>query len=348
MNTTLPLCLLAAVSISVIGAESPFTIETVRGRVTASWKGTPDTSGIDLAPTDDDIAALAEHPEIEVIHLSGTTRFTGKGFAALKNLPKLRELSCNGIGPERFSEMFPPGSLEGYHALAELDQVTTLRFGHVMMSVEGTAILLRGMESLEFAGFGVFADDRIVEAAADAPNLKGLTFGHWATVPENRLTKEGAAGFARLQGLESLHTGEQDPPIGGSMRDLTGAVAKIESLQSLTLAFTSVKSRNKPKNPVAVADLEPLATLPNLDRLGIQLAKVDSAAAGKIAGFDSLTRVSFNHVDLGDGALTALKELPNLAVVGIWSSCEWSETDREALQAEKPDLRFHFVGRKKR
>lgn len=345
---TIPTLYLFATLLTGLGAESKFTIETVRGKVTASWKGTADTSGIDLAPTDEDIAALAAYPKIEAIHISGTTRFMGKGFAALKDLPKLRELNFNGIGPERFSEMFPPGSLEGYHALAELDQVTTLRFGHVKMSVEGTAILLREMESLEYAGLGVFADDRIIQAAADAKNLKGLNFGHWATVPEKPLTAEGAAAFAKLQGLESLHTGEQDPPLGGSMKDLTQAVSKIQSLKSLTLAFSHVNKRNKPKNPVTVADLEPLSSLKNLERLGIQLAKLDSSAASKLTEFESVKRLSFSYVNLTEGTLTLLKTMPNLAVLELWSSCDWDDADLKALQSAKPSLRVNFVGRKKK
>ena len=80
------LILFLSAALPAVGAESKFTIEPVGGKVTASWKGTADTSGIDLAPTDDEIAALASHSEIEAIRISGTTRFTGKGFAALKGL----------------------------------------------------------------------------------------------------------------------------------------------------------------------------------------------------------------------------------------------------------------------
>ena len=347
MKTLKPLVLLLLSLTAAVpsrGAETKFTIETVGGKVTASWKGTADTSGIDLAPTDDEIAALDAYPEREAGHISGTTRFTGKGFAALKGLPKLRELSFNGIGPERFSEMFPPGSLEGYHALAELDQVTRLNLGHVMLPIEGAVILLRGVAGLEHAGLGVFADDRIVAAAAAVPKLKSLQFGHWPTVPDNQLTKTGAASFAQLRGLEALHTGEQAPPAGGSMRDLTAAVAKIGSLKALTLAFTSVKSRNKPMNRVTVADIEPLAALTNLELLGIQLADLDSAAGRKLVTLGSLKKVSFSAVKLDDGALAALKVLPNLAAVEIWNSCEWTDTDLEELKAARPKIRFHFVG----
>lgn len=335
---------MVALTLKSQSADSKFTIGPVGGKVTASWKGTADETGIDLAPTDADIAALAIHPEIEVIQISGTTRFTGKGFSSLKDLPKLRVLSFNGIGPGQFSEMFPPGSLEGYEALAELDQVTTLQFDHVMMAVDGAVILLRGMKNLQRAGFGIFADDRIVEAAADAPNLKGLGFGHWKAIPEAPLTKAGAAGFAKLKGLEQLHTGEQDPPKGGSMLDLTQAVAKIEPLKTLTLAFTNVSQRGGPKNPVTAADLEPLVALKKLERLGIQLASLDAAVASKLADVSSLKIVSFDFVNIEDGALKALQHLPHLAIVEIWSSCKWNDADLEALKSARPELRFHMVG----
>ena len=338
------LILFLSAALPAAGAESKFTIEPVGGKVTASWKGTADTSGIDLAPTDDEVAALAAHQEIEAIRISGTTRFTGKGFAALKGLTKLRELSLNGTGPGQFSEMFPPGSLEGYHALAELDQVTRLNLDHVMLPVEGAVIILKGMAGLEHAGLGVFADDKIVAAAAEAPKLKTLAFGHWATVPESPLTKAGAQAFARLRSLESLHAGEQAPPAGGSMRDLTEAVAKIEALKSLTLAFTSAKSLGQPKNPVTAADLEPLAALANLEWLGIQHASLDRATASKLTEIGSVKIVSFSAVKLDDGALVALKALPNLAVVEIWNSCDWSDADLEALKAAKPKVSFHMVG----
>jgi hypothetical protein len=128
------------------------------------------------------------------------------------------------------------------------------------------------------------------------------------------------------------------------MRDLTDAVAKIETLKSLTLAFTSAKSHGKPKNPVTAADLEPLAALANLEWLGIQHASLDRATASKLAEIGSVKIVSFSVVNLDDGALVALKALPNLAVVEIWNSCDWSDGDLETLKAAKPKVRFHMVG----
>jgi len=56
---------------------------------------------------------LAAFPDLEVIEMSGATNISGVGFAALKNHTKLREISVNGTGPGRFSEMFRPDTLEG-------------------------------------------------------------------------------------------------------------------------------------------------------------------------------------------------------------------------------------------
>ena len=47
---------------------------------------------------------------------------------------------------------------------------------------------------------------------------------------------------------------------------------------------------------------------------------------------------------LRNDSLRALKALPNLAVVEIWNSCDWSDADLEALKAAKPKVRFHMVG----
>ena len=76
----------------------------------------------------------------------------------------------------------------------------------------------------------------------------------------------------------------------------------------------------------------------------LQHASLDRATASKLAEIGSVKIVSFSAVQLDDGALVALKALPNLAVVEIWNSCDWSDADLEALKAAKPKVRFHMVG----
>jgi hypothetical protein len=67
----------------------PFTIADDRGMLTASWKGEAGKI-VDNAPTDADVAALAEVKDLERIAIGGCTAIRGTGFAALENLPKLR------------------------------------------------------------------------------------------------------------------------------------------------------------------------------------------------------------------------------------------------------------------
>ena len=80
----------------------------------------------------------------------------------------------------------------------------------------------------------------------------------------------------------------------------------------------------------------------------VQRFAVSRATASKLADISSVKIVSFSAVNLDDGALVALKALPNLAVVEIWNSCDWSDADLEALKAAKPKVRFHMVGGSKK
>jgi hypothetical protein len=84
------LLLLLCVAAPALAAESKFTLETVKGKMTASWSGPADPTALDAAPTDGDIAGLAAFPDIKVVTMSGATNMTGSGFAALKKNAKLR------------------------------------------------------------------------------------------------------------------------------------------------------------------------------------------------------------------------------------------------------------------
>lgn len=63
------LILFLSAALPAAGAESKFAIAPVGGKVTASWKGMADTSGIDLAPADHEIAALAELDQVTRLNL---------------------------------------------------------------------------------------------------------------------------------------------------------------------------------------------------------------------------------------------------------------------------------------
>ncbi len=301
---------------TLASAESKFTVESVRGQLTASWKGNPAPDALDNAPTDDDIAALAAHEGLVMITISGASTFTGKGFAALKDLPNLREIRFNGTGPKRFSEVFPPGSLEGYEALAELDQVETLNFGHVMLSIEGTQILLRGMANLRNLLSGVYPDDRIIEAATKAPKLESLSFGHWATVPEARLTMQGAELYAEIPNLKSLGTGARLPENGTPLQ-FTQALAKVESLEGLNLSFGGGRQKEPPQT-VTAEELAPLANLPSLDRLLLTNCQFAPGALTALKAAPSLTSLNFRNATVSSEDIAPLQAaLPKLKIRGL-------------------------------
>ena len=296
---------------------SPFTIEPVKGNLTATWKG--DAGAIVAgAPTDEDIAALASNTELHAIEISGCTALTGKGFAALKDLPKLRSISFNGAGPERFSALFG-GNLEGYAALGQLKQVTVLRCGHVRLPTEGAVTLLVQMTSLETFNPGTYADDRILEAATKAPSLRQLGFGHWPTEPDPKLTMTGVGHYSKMMKLESLGPG-QLRPADGSMADLITALSKTPSLKSMKLqmnAKMSLENRGHPKDLYAakLSDLTPFAQFPALTTLILNGVIIPEGGLASFAKIASLKTLRFENSNIPESEVSALKKLrPELIV----------------------------------
>ncbi len=308
--------LLLSVSTTESFGQAPFTIETVKGTVTASWKGDAATI-LETAPTDEQVAALAAYPEIQEISISGCTSLTGTGFAALKELPNLRSIRFNGAGPERFSVLFN-GKLDGYRALAELDQLTSLYLGHVKVPVEGAVTLVKGLPNLVDFLPGVAADDQIIVAIMDAPTLQRVSFGHWATVPESQVTMAGFSHYAFMKSLESLSTGSV-PPADGSPRQMLETLGQMEGLTNLQVAFggriVGGAKRGAESAEVTAEDLALLASLPKLESLQIA------------------------HVRITEGGLQGLAALPALKRLTL-NGVEYAETDLAALQAARPEWKI--------
>lgn len=306
----LPLALASGIHLLSAGLlhASPFTIEPRGDRTVAEWKGSA-AEIVEGAPTDEDLAELANHPEIEEIVISGCTNLTGKGFAAMKDLPNLRAIKFNGIAPERFGTLFG-GDLAGFEALAELKQVQYLNFGHVKVPVEGAAIVLRGMSGLETFLPGSVADDRILAAAAEAPNLKTLGFGHWATVPDATLTMAGFENYAKMPQLESLKTGTEIPA-DATPQQMFAVLGKMQGLTSLGVAMGGKLVRGKSSNPdlppLTAADLAPLENLPNLDSLSLSNATFAPDALPALARIPSLTRLTLPADSVPSEALEQLE-----------------------------------------
>lgn len=295
----------------------PFTLEPVKGNLTAKWKG--DAASIaEGAPTDEDVAALASNTELYGIEISGCTALTGKGFAALKDLSKLRSIGFNGAGPERFSALFG-GNLEGYAALGQLKQVTSLSCGHVRLPTAGAVILLEQMTSLESFNPGTYADDQILEAATKAANLRSLSFGHWPTEPDAEVTLDGVRHYGKMMKLESLQPG-QLRPADGSMAEMLTALSKAPALKSMKIqmnAKTSLENKGHPKELFAaeLGDLAPFAEFPALEILILNGVIIPDGGLAPFAKIASLKTLRLENSNVPDTEVTELKKVrPELTV----------------------------------
>lgn len=296
----------------------PFTIADDRGMRTASWKGEAGKIA-DNAPTDADVAALAEVEDLEKIVISGCTAIRGTGFAALESLPRLRVISFNGCGPQQFSELFD-ADLEGYAALAKLRQVREVTCGHVRLPVEGAVMLLARMPALETFNPGTFADDAILAAAAKAPNLKSLGFGHWPTVPKAQVTMAGMAHYADMKKLETLSAG-QLRPADGSVADWIAAIMAAPALSVARVQFNAktdaaVPGHPKELYPAGAAEFAAVATSASLQRLLVNGANVQEGGLAPLGKMPSLTWIALEHGEVPAEEEAALKAAnPKLQVI---------------------------------
>lgn len=295
----------------------PFTIEPVKGNLTATWKGDAGAV-VPGAPTDEDIAALASNTELHTIEITGCTALTGKGFAALKDLPKLRVIRFGGAGPAQFSALFG-GNLEGYAALGQLKQVTVLGCGHVRLPTEGAVTLLTQMTALETFNPGTYADDRILEAATKAPGLRQLGFGHWPTEPDPKLTMTGVGHYSKMMKLESLQPGALRPA-DGSMADLITALSKIPSLKSMKLQMSAKINPKTPRRPqdlyeAKLSDLMPFAEFPALTTLILNGVIIPEGGLASFAKIASLKTLRFENSNIPESEVSAMKKMrPELIV----------------------------------
>jgi len=310
MKPLLPLLSLVIASTTL---ASPIEITEIDGKTIAIWSG--DTSQVaEDAPTDADIAGLAVHGAIEEIQLQGCTQLTGVGFAALKDLPKLEAIRLDGVAPTPDGELFD-GKLEGYEALAELDQVLTLSLANMKISNEGGVKCLRGMKSLRHFHSGTMATDELIIAASLAPTIRTLRFGTGDTVPEAKVTMAGFSHYGFMTELESLSTGDQ-PPDDAVTRQLFDTLAQIENLRWLELNLGQLNEEGEAKAdfaPVSADDLQPLSRAENLER------------------------VEVIHLIFDDTALQGWLQLPALDQL-VLNQCLFSEDDLALLQETLPQL----------
>jgi hypothetical protein len=309
--------LIALLTSSDALADSPISIARGKsGKVEAIWKGSHRPGPNDILPTDEDVAALASHPEIQVLNfdgqMGGTSGLTGRGLNALVELPLLEEIRINGInvGSMRTPQGAIPFGPEGFAAMAKMKKLRVLWIQHAHIPVSDLAILLRSSPSLEELTAGSVFCDELIEAAAVSPKLRLFKLGHWENLPKDApLTFAGYQKLADCKKLESLDTGIHHPT-GIPWQQLLSVFAKIENLKKLNLqcADDPAKRKKSDHGPLAITaeDLEVLSELPQLKELGLMNGKLATGALAALANYPSLETIQLRVMSFDEMEARAL------------------------------------------
>jgi hypothetical protein len=285
-----------------VEAGSPMAISKGKsGKVEAVWKGSHRPGPNDAMPTDDDVAELAAHPEIQVLNfdgqMGGPSGLSGRGLTSLVDLPLLEEIRINGINVAsmRTPEGAVPFGPEGFAAMAKMQHLRVLWIQHAHIPVTDLALLLRTSSSLEELTAGSVFCDELLEAAAQAPKLRVLKFGHWDNIPKDApLTLAGYKKLAECRSLETLDTGIRHPS-GVAWREILGVYSKIETLKKLNLqcANDPAKLKKGTLGPTALTgeDLSMLESLPQLKELGLMNGELAPGALAELSRFPNLETI---------------------------------------------------------
>lgn len=302
-------------ALPVMALGTPFTLQEEDGRVIARWHGPMSELALE-APIDDDLAALREHPGIEIVEIRGCSIINGSGFQALKALPKLTTLRLIGVSPEPGGELFD-GDLAGYRALAELDQLKHVSFDQVQVSTPGAVLMLEKMDQLESFRPGCAANDALIIAASLAGNLRVLEFGDWPTVPAGAVTIEGFSHYGFMVELKHLGTGVQAPG-DAEPRLIFETLSQLNELEKLEFALGGPMKQEEMK--------------------GNELPPLDEAELQPLSRLKQLSQVTMKHTLFGETGLQVFVELPGLQRLEL-DQCHFSEIDLALLRETLPNLK---------
>jgi len=232
--------------------------------------------------SDEGIAHLARMTNLAELSF-GAAKVTGRGFAALANLPRLRKLAVGGCGLT--TDAIPP--LISCHGLKELDlnhyrnegagdrllaalpQLTSLRVLHAIrndVTADGFRVLGQITEFEELAVGGPTFGDR------ELAHLLGLHRLRRLQLHANQLTRAGLAGLTALASLRALN-------LSGYQQD-QGAVEAVGALQQLRWLYLDMNATD--------------------------------ALLGHVANLPLLEVLQFRSPFVTDAGLKQLKQLPRL------------------------------------
>ncbi len=141
---------------------------------------------------------------------------------------------------------------------------------------------------------------------------------------ESEVNDEGLAQLSRLTGLKMLDL--RSTPI----TDI--GIAKLANLKKLQrLALSAFRTREKGFGP-SDESMKALATLPQLEVLGLRHTKVSDKGLAELAKLKSLRDLAFTDGGITDNGLMVLKQLPNLECLRLGVLMEGANITDEGLK----------------
>lgn len=243
-------------------------------------------SGVGSNVTDDDFAPLADHPELELLEITGAAKLSDGVFRHLQKHERLELLQLDAAGITD----------EGLSTMPALDRLTTLH-------LRGTASQGRVLAHFRGSPLEQFSCNQLTDEGARM--LSGFSTLRDVSLSGSLITGRGLAAIARLPRLQRL--------------DLTGcselidadfsALGDIYDLDSLELGQTAAGDR------AAAA----LARLNNLRHLRIGSEHLSDAGLRKLCEVVSLHTLTIapEATELSDAAFADLWRLTNLRSFGV-------------------------------
>jgi formylglycine-generating enzyme required for sulfatase activity len=243
-------------------------------------------SGIEPVMTDDDFAMLADHPELELLHIIGTSKLSDALLRQFKKLERLELLQLDSPGITD----------EGLASLPPLRHLKTL-------NIRGTAS--QGLAMAHFRGSPLdhFSCDQLIDDSARL--LTEFSTIRVMSISGSPITGRGLASIARLPRLQRLE-------LSGctNLDDADFAVlGQAYLLSSLQLSQTAAGDR------AATA----LVQLNHLHELRIGSEHLSDAGVRKLCEIVSLRNLTIapEAVNLTDAATSDLWRLVNLHSFGV-------------------------------
>jgi len=243
-------------------------------------------TGVGPNVTDADFSVLNNHPQLELLQLSGASKLTNALFAHLRNMDRLELLQLDGSAITD----------EGLKQLPQLKHLKTLR-------LDGTSCQGLALDHFRNSPLERFSCNKLSDAGAQLlmsfPLIQEFAFA------ESPLTRRGLANIGRLARLQRI--------------DLSGC----RNLQDADFAvlgeaynLTSVQLGQTAAGDLAV---EGLSRLNNLRELRIGSENLSDAGVRKICEIVSLNNVTItpDAIHLTDHGFVDLWRLANLHSLGV-------------------------------